>query len=43
MVDLILFCAVFGAFLGGFYCGKKFGSLTAMFTRMKAAVADWCR
>ena len=33
MIDLILFAAVFGSFLGGFRCGKTFGTLTEMFVR----------
>lgn len=35
MIDFILFSFVIGVFLGGFWCGKKFGSLKSM---MKAAV-----
>lgn len=41
MIDLILFAAVFGSFLGGFRCGKTFGTLTEMFVRTKAAVRAW--
>lgn len=43
MVDLILFAVVLGAFAGGFYCGKTFGSPGVMFARVKAVVAEWFR
>ena len=43
MVVLILLATAVGAFCGGFYCGKKFGSLEAMFDRMKASLSDRLR
>jgi len=37
MVDFILFVFMLGVFAGGFWCGKKFGSLVAM----KDAFIKW--
>lgn len=34
MIDLILVSFVVGVFYGGFWCGNKFGSLSAMNNRV---------
>ena len=36
MVDLILFASIFGAFYGGFWCGKSFKSLPLMWEHIKS-------
>lgn len=36
MIDLILFAFVIGVFGGGFWCGKKYGTVEAMFESLKA-------
>lgn len=38
MIDLILFCFVLGVFYGGFWCGKKYGTLKAMFKALAEMV-----
>ena len=35
MIDLILLSFVLGVFYGGFWCGKKFQTLGAMFAHVK--------
>jgi len=37
MIDLILFVFMLGIYIGGFWCGKKFGSVVAM----KDAFIKW--
>jgi hypothetical protein len=41
MVDLILLSFALGTFAGGFWCGKKFGTVGAMLTAGKARVKSW--
>lgn len=36
MIDLILLFFVLGVFYGGFWCGKTFGTLSAMFDAIKS-------
>ncbi len=40
MIDLILIVFTISCFYGGFWCGKKFGTFTAMFAAAKAAVKE---
>lgn len=40
MVDLILFAFVCGVFAGGFWCGKRYGSFSAMVEALKQKWAD---
>ena len=39
MIDFILFTFCLGLFFAGFWCGKKFGTLTAM----KDAIINWAK
>ena len=41
MLDFILFVAVAGVFYGGFWCGKTFGTVGAMFTKARESVKTW--
>lgn len=39
MIDIILFIAVVGIFFGGFWCGSKYQTLSAMGQRIKQMFA----
>lgn len=41
MIDIILFVAVAVFFVGGFYCGKTFGTATAMWRKAVETVKGW--
>ena len=41
MIDFILLCFVAGVFFGGFWCGKKFGSVKSMIKAAKSSVDEW--
>lgn len=41
MVDFILLSFAVGAFAGGFWCGKKFGTFGAMLSAGKAKLRAW--
>lgn len=43
MIDLIFFTFFLGLFCGGFYCGSKFSTATAMFAAARAKVASWIK
>lgn len=41
MIDLIFFTFFFGLFIAGFWCGKTYGTATAMFQSAKKVIAGW--
>lgn len=43
MIDLILFFFWVATFAGGFWCGKKYGTLGAMFNSAMDAMKNWTK
>lgn len=43
MLDLILIVFTLVCFAAGFWCGKTFGSVGEMVSRMKARIVGWLK
>lgn len=43
VLDFIFLVAICALFYAGFWCGKTYGSIGAMFVKFKAVVSGWLK